>query len=210
MARSSKPMGWLLLLLCLSFTACSRPGATGESREDSGQSVPFRAETATSGPSDPTLVVPTEVPVRSSAVPFADSQVLPAGTLLNVRLESPISSAGAREGSTFSATVDEAVVSEGLTLVPRGAIVEGRIESAIASPTTRSRGFVRLTLDSIEFGGRDVPMQTSSLFARGRTSGIPTVQGASLTTVRLESGRRLTFRLTEPVSLSSQVAKFGH
>ena len=212
MTRLSKPWGGtLLLLLSLGLVSCSRPGGAGENKEPVEQTAPFQGapETTTAGPSDPTIAIPQDVPSRPNAVPFADPQTLAAGTLLNVRLDDAISTLGLGNDA-FTAVVDEPVVVDGVTVVPRGATVEGRIESAVASQIKRNRGFVRLTLNSIEFGGRELPLQTSSLFARGRTTGTPTVQGVSATTVTLERGRRLTFRLTGPVSITNQVAKSGH
>lgn len=76
--------------------------------------------------------------------------------------------------------------------------VTGRVESARTSELKPDRGYLRLSLAFLHVGAVDVPLQTASLFAR-QDSG-----AASLSTVRLEKGRRLTFRLTEPVSLHPQ------
>jgi len=96
--------------------------------------------------------------------------------------------------------VDQPVIIDGNQLVPLGAMVSGRVESARASNLKRNRGYVRLTLESIQLAGSHVPMQTSSLFVRGRAG--PT-QASESPVVRLERGRRLTFRLTEPVFVAA-------
>ena len=72
------------------------------------------------------------------------------------------------------------------------------VESARASKVKRNRGYVRLTLDSIDLAGKDLPIQTSSLFARGIA---PETDPSAVT---LEKGRRLTFRLAESVSIVPQ------
>ncbi len=106
-------------------------------------------------------------PKPETALPFHDPQNLPAGTLLTVRLKNPISAENPGANGTFEAVVDEPVVIEGNKLVPRGAIVAGRVESARASKLKRNRGYVRLALDSIHLAGANLPIQTSSLFVRG-------------------------------------------
>jgi hypothetical protein len=144
-----------------------------------------------------------------AGLPFHDSQNLPAGTLLTVRLKHPISAQNPAANGTFEALVDEAVVIEGNRLVPRGAVVEGRVESARASDVRRNGGYVRLALDSLHLAGGSLPIRTSSLFVRGNAGSNPLPQGEipsgapSASVVRIEKGRRLTFRLTEPAYVAA-------
>jgi hypothetical protein len=152
-----------------------------------------------------------------SGLPFHDPQNLPAGTLLTVRLQSPISAENPGTKGAFEALLDEPVVIEGNRLIPRGVTVVGRVESAQASNLRRNHGYVRLALDSIHLAGGNVPIQTSSLFVRGTPGGaqvqdrapageVPQNQ-ASAIVIRLEKGRRLTFRLTEPVFVAASQRK---
>lgn len=137
-------------------------------------------------------------------LPFRDGQSLPAGTLVTVRLKDPIAAQSPGYSGVFDAVVDEAVAADGNPVLPRGANVAGRVESAQASGLRRNGGSVRLTLESVKIGDRELPIQTSSLFVHGNTVETPAAGGApSAQVVRLESGRRLTFRLTEPLSLVS-------
>ncbi len=138
-------------------------------------------------------------------LPFHDLQNLPAGTLLTVRLKSSVSAGNSSKDNSFDAIVDEPVVLEGNTLIPRGATAAGRVESAQASTLKPSRGYVRLSLESVHIGGFDVPVQTASLFAR-----LAPVSDDSSTLFLLEKGRRLTFRITEPVNLPNQRALAAH
>lgn len=138
-------------------------------------------------------------------LPFRDPQSLPAGTLLTVRLKNPISAENPDANGIFEAIVDQPVVIDGNKLVPLGSLVSGRVESARTSNLKRNSGYLRLTLDSIDLAGSKLPVQTSSLFVRGnaaqpRTSQSQVLTGqASAAIIRLEKGRRLVFRLTEPV-----------
>ena len=164
------------LLLALLPLACSRPDGlkideTGESRK----------------------------PRPDLNVPFRDSQTLPAGTLVSVRLQNPIAADNPGGNGIFDAVVDEAVLVDGSALLPRGAVVAGRVEAARSSELRRNRGYLRLKLDSVNIGGRDLPIQTSSLFVSGNADPAHASDAPSPQVVHLESGRRLTFRLTEPL-----------
>ena len=59
------------------------------------------------------------------------------------------------------------MVIDGNKLIPRGAAVSGRVESARASNLKRNRGYVRLVLETIHLSGASLPVQTASLFVRG-------------------------------------------
>ena len=149
---------------------------------------------------------PNSVPAQNNGpkpemdLPFHDPQSLPAGTLLTVRTKNPISAENPDANEIFEAMVDQPVVIDGNQLVPLGAMVSGRVESARASNLKRNRGYIRLTLESIQLAGSDLPVQTSSLFVRGRASPAQSSEGP---VVRLERGRRLVFRLTEPVEVAA-------
>jgi len=175
------------ILLALLLTACSRP-------------VGIATDDLASSPSS----ADSKRPQSDSPLPFQDSQSLPAGTLLTVRLMHPIAAENPEVSQNFDAVVDESVLVEGNALLPRGASVAGRVESARASGLKPNRVYLRLTLDSINIGGRDLPVQTSSLFVRGKTDGpSPPDSGALPPVIRLDSGRRLTFRLIEPLPLTN-------
>src|ERR1700676_1421654 len=133
-------------------------------------------------------------------LPFQEPQNLPAGTLLTVRTKNPISAENRNANGTFEAMVDQPVVIDGNLLVPLGAMVSGRVESAQASNLKGNRGYVRLTLESIQLAKSNVPVQTSSLFVRGRAG---QTQAPQNPVVRLEKGRLLVFRLTEPADVAA-------
>lgn len=193
------------LLFSLCCVGCARPLGNRDGAPQGGQPVPFRGDAGdTATVSAPSLAVPDNASAPGE-VPF-HAQTLPSGTLLSVRLNDAISSDGREDGRSFTATLDEPVVIDGKTVLPRGINVAGRVESAERSSPENRRGYIRLTLNSIELGGRDLSVSTSSLFAKGNV-GVHPIQGqVGSKTVRLEQGRRLTFRLSEPLNLSSQVA----
>ena len=196
MGELRKPCGRIVFALSvLALTSgCSRSLRVPDEGSNQANQAPFRATGAASGslPSDPQDARPAE-----SGLPFQDSQSIPAGTLLTVRLKGALTSA-ASGNDLFEATVDQPVVIDGNTILPRGTSVVGKVESARISVMKPERGYLRLALQSVRLGGVDVPVQTASLFARQRPSADLRAE-----TVRLEEGRRLTFRLMEPISLTS-------
>jgi hypothetical protein len=201
MSRLRAPLGLpigLALLLLLLDAGCSRPAGlnpSGSSATDAHQ-APFRdADGKAAADANANVLSPDqEKPTNGDAdLPFRDAKNLPAGTLLTVRLKNPVSADNPQASGTFEAVVEEPVTVEGTTLVPRGASVAGRVESARTSKV-KGNAYVRVTLDSIDIAGKDLHLQTSSLFARGNAAG----RGPTLDPLTLEKGRRLTFRLTEP------------
>lgn len=151
-----------------------------------------------------------------SGVPFANSGSgrLAAGTLLTVRLTDSLSASNTSSGAAFTASLDNRVVANGSTVLARGTLVRGRVEASQAPETKGDRGYVRVTLISMHVDGREIPLETSSLFARGQIDVPQAGSKAALFPVRsataagravsIEKGRLLTFRLTSAVSFPSQ------
>jgi hypothetical protein len=216
MSRLRRPRGLMIcpmLLALLWAAACDRPAGpqtdVGTAPADQHQ-VPFHGgEGLPADHSGDSHAAQANGSSSDAGLPFHDPQNLPAGTLLTVRLKYPISAENPGANGTFEAVIDEPVVIEGNRLVPSGTTVAGRVESARASSVKRNRGYVRLALDSIHLAGETLPIRTSSLFVRGNPAGtsspdgeIPQGQG-SAAVIRLEKGRRLTFRLTDPVYVAA-------
>jgi hypothetical protein len=146
-----------------------------------------------------------------SSLPFkaANTRILPSGTLLTVALQGSLSTAEVHAGEVFSATVAAPLSIDGETLIPKGAAVTGRVESARSQAegpglVPRS-GYFELTLNTITLGGKPIALQTSSLFARGTALRAQVGSGAKFPGsnpggIRVQKGRALTFRLTAPVT----------
>ena len=225
-----------LLLLILTLAAgCSRPSdlpADEAANKADQHKLPFQ-DSATKGnegsnsgdgnsgetKADPTSNGDSRTLGRPPFQTSSSVPDLPPGTLLTVRVETQISSDLAGEEGTFAGVVDEPVVTDGKTAVPRGATVTGRIEAARASDGGRGRGYIRLTLDTITIAGKTLPLRTSSLFVhgdavhgdavRGGAGGVASpdrngAEQAHSTVTRLQKGRRLTFRLATTVPRDRQ------
>jgi len=165
---------------------------------------------------------------------------IPAGTPIGVRLQNSISSASANSGDHFDAVIDEDVLVDGHVAIPKGANATGRIVAAKNSGHLHAPGYLRLALDSVSVNGKDVPVQTSSIFAQGGSHknrnlamigggtaagaligglaggpkgmligsaiGAGAGTGTAYATGKKEVGfaaeRRLTFRVTQPLTIS--------
>ncbi len=211
--RSKIKYAWILLCLGVGIhQGCARPDALHRTSGGAGsppaeQNLPFHQN-----PEHPDDGVHPAVPADARpgagapfrAVSHSSGHSLPAGTLITVRLENSLAISQVQTGETFSASVAGPVTIDGDTMVERGTPVSGRIESARRSlerpGLTPDPGFVRLILNTMTVDGSAVPLQTSSLFAKGtgRSSG----GSKRSTTFWVERGRQLTFRLTAPVSLT--------
>ncbi len=147
------PMALLSLLLVLALTvACSR-----RSSDSSPTSDPQNAAT-TDAANSPSPDAANSQPAQVS---------VPPGTAVTVRLQTSVSSAKSQTGETFDAVLDEPLIVGGHTVVPRGAAVRGKVTIARHSGRLHHPGELGLTLVSVDVRGKDVPLETSHVYAKG-------------------------------------------
>lgn len=147
-----------VLVLMIGFTlACGKatgvPGDDSASVDDS-QKVLFDRAAESTG-----------ISPRRSLVPAV--RRLPEGTPVTIRLQDTVSSASSNAGDSFEGILDDAIVIEGQTAIPRGAAVTGRVLAAKASGRLHAPGYLRIALVSIKVDGKPLTIQTSSLFVKG-------------------------------------------
>jgi len=89
--------------------------------------------------------------------------VLPAGTVLTVRLGESVGSKISQPGQSFSATVATAVERDGQVVIPAGASATGTVVDA--KPLGRFKGgaVLQLKLDSVKVNGSNKQIQTSAV-----------------------------------------------
>lgn len=87
---------------------------------------------------------------------------LPAGTQMVVRLNHAVSTQANRAGERFSATLAQAVVLEGKTVIPAGVLAQGVIRESVPSGRMKGRAVIALSLDRVELGGQSYSVATNS------------------------------------------------
>jgi hypothetical protein len=109
------------------------------------------------------VVVETFDYQKNVAIAASDQTILPAGTLMNIRLAQPLSSAQNQAGQEFQAILDKAIVVHARTAVPAGSQVIGKLVEVAASGRASGRARMVLTLKSIAVGGLVVPVKSNVL-----------------------------------------------
>lgn len=95
---------------------------------------------------------------------------IPEGTQITIRMIDSLSSETAREGDTFHATLDQAILdADGRTLYPRDADVEGRVVRAQPSGRLSDPGELGLILTAISFGGQRYLINTQPWNSKGES-----------------------------------------
>lgn len=129
----------------------------------------------------------TEAPEETSSkstTPEPAPLVVPAGTVLTVRLGQAVGSKISQPGESFSATLAQAVVVEGQQVLPAGTRASGLI--ADAKPLGRFKGGARLQLKltALDINGSSRSIDTSSVVraekGKGKRTAVMTGGGAGL------------------------------
>ena len=212
-------LGMLALAFSLSLgQGCARSEprhATNATSQADAQELPFHADPGHVSPGDEVRPALAPEPQSTTGLPFRAAsypRILPSGTLLTVQLEDSLSTFRVRAGDAFAASVAAPLSIDGNTLIERGTAVIGHVESAQSQADrpglVPGSGYFRLTLNTITIDGRQVPLQTSSLFARGTSQQQPFAASPGSASdlgsngIQVLKGRRLTFRLIAPVTLN--------
>ncbi len=97
--------------------------------------------------------------------------VVPAGTVLTVRVGEAVGSKISQPGQTFSATLASPVEVEGKAVIPSGATASGTVVDA--KPLGRFKGGARLQLQltSVNINGKDHAVETSSVVRTAKGKG---------------------------------------
>ena len=93
---------------------------------------------------------------------------IPAGTILDVRLEQTLDTKRNRAGDRFTATLTRPIILDGQTVIPRGTPCTGHLTESKPSGRFKGRAVMSLSLDSFELYGRHHEIRTTHV---GRESG---------------------------------------
>lgn len=97
-----------------------------------------------------------------SAVKPNPPLVIPAGTNLDVRLNTGLSSEDNTEGDTFEGELESPLVVGEKVAIPKGAEVKGKVTKAVKSGRLKQRAELWVTLTEVTFRGKPWPVTTST------------------------------------------------
>ena len=124
---------------------------------------------------------------------------IPAGTLLVARTLHGISSIDA-PGTRFPAELTKDVVVNGKVVLPVGTKVSGQVATSKRTHTSSQRLSVNIT--DVQVGGRSLPIKTAGAVGL-ENNAYQTRRGVSVSksSYQVPSGRKIEFRLAQPLNL---------
>jgi len=102
--------------------------------------------------------------------------MVPAGTVLNVRLSQGIDVDVTQAGATFNGRVDDPIMIDGRVVIPRAAAVVIQVASVKQSGTLKGSDQIALKLNSISFGDRVYEVVSEYAVAQGKGEGSRTAR----------------------------------
>jgi hypothetical protein len=176
----------LTLGLYLSFAVlgCNKPAAPPDSSASPSSSDGSSSSAAPNGDAAGSGSGMSKTAMSNMKPEPARPLLVPAGTVLTVRLGQTVGSKISSAGQTFTATLASPVVVDGKTAIPSGAAASGTVVDA--KPLGRFKGgaSLQLRLTSIAIGGADQSISTSSVVraekGKGKRTAVLAGGGAGL------------------------------
>jgi hypothetical protein len=162
-------------IVVLGFVACNAGGPVDESAATAQEQTAGEAEVAVTDASDgaqsresASETQPpsnTDTKANSSTPPPSDPEVVevtvPAGTIFELELLSPLDTSVSRVGDELQARTVAPVYLEGEPVVSKGTYVEGRVTEVQASGRVKGRAKIAFTFDKIKTNTGIQNIQTS-------------------------------------------------
>jgi hypothetical protein len=117
---------------------------------------------ATAAPS-PSAAVPATASRPEALAVTASGATIPVGTAITVRMVDAVNSETTRLGQTFMASLDEPIVVDGRTVLPRGADVMTKLVDDQKAGKLTGHAVQTLALVSINAGGRWVELSSADV-----------------------------------------------
>jgi hypothetical protein len=105
-----------------------------------------------------------------------DSMNVPSGTRIKVRMIDSVDSKNNKVGDPFKASLEQPIVVNGVTVVPKGADVYGRLEQATEAGHITGRSQLKLALTGIVVNGETIPVSTGDYAVSGHSRGVSTAE----------------------------------
>src|SRR5437588_7013552 len=154
---------WILtlgLLLILALLGCSKKPEQPATSTDQNQ--PSGTESAKAG-NEPAKAGSAKPGAAERKPEAAKPIVVPAGTVITVRLNDAVGTKISQSGQTFSATVAQPVEVNGTTVIPDGAEATGTVVTATPAGRFKGGSVLQLKLDSVTINGKPRRVETSAV-----------------------------------------------
>jgi len=155
----------VLLVVCL-LTACSKKPA-----EDANSANP---QTQSGSSNTTSQATPPPAPAAApQPAPEAPPKpiVVPAGTVLTVRLQQALSSKTSNQGDPFNATLAEPVLVGGKTVIPAGSSVSGTVTEAHQAGRFKGGATLNLVLSAVTVGPKTYQISTTTMSQTSKGKG---------------------------------------
>jgi hypothetical protein len=129
----------------------------------------FAAGTATSQPAG----------AAPAAAAAPKTVQVPAGTVLNIKLDGPVSSKDP-EGKKFSGKLLADVMANGVTVAKSGSAVYGQVDKSKQAGRAVGKSELAFSLNGIDMGGKIQPIMTTSFSDTGKSSARKTARNAAI------------------------------
>src|SRR5262245_4527446 len=107
----------------------------------------------------------------SQAIDVSGAQVVPAGTILNVRTTQPIYAEATQPGARFTGIFDDPIDVGGRVVIPRGALATLEVIGMSESSNLKGRDRLMLKVRSVGVGNRVYPVSTNYVQLKGPSEG---------------------------------------
>ena len=108
--------------------------------------------------------------------PVVRTVVVPDGTTLSVRVTETLDSATTQAGQTFSGVLARDVVADGITVLPAGAAVSGRVVDVKDAGHFKGQSLLSVELTSVRRHGESIPIHTDPYSVEGKGRGTNTAE----------------------------------
>jgi hypothetical protein len=180
-----KPTILLVALLSLSIACSKKSESAADGTTPSQSSDATGSPAANLNPPDsstaPAATAPTPAPEPPPPPP--KPVVIPAGTVITVRLSSALGSKSSQTGDPFEATVAEPVSVEGKTVVASGSSASGSVVEAKAKGKIKGEARLKVALNKLTIKGKTYDIQTTmaeqTAKGKGKRTAVATGGGAA-------------------------------
>src|SRR5262245_26201841 len=138
------------------------------------------------------------------------TRVIPAGTMVTVRLDDALSTESSRVGDPLHATVVAPVEVEGETVIPEGSAIDGLVSMVEAATPLSGRGHLQFKYEQVRIGSSTYPLDSPSVIY-DNVPGMPRdTASAGDGQVLFEPGTLLRFSLDHAIEVQVPATPVSH